>query len=257
MENQNSAPDSLWPCRPIGYVRGGFAERFGVPRQARLAPDVPARIEIVRPYNRREAWQGLERFSHIWLVFGFHAVRDAQWKPTVRPPRLGGKQRMGVFATRSPHRPNHLGLSAVALSGIDLADGKVELAVRGVDVMDGTPIFDIKPYIPYADAIPDAQGAWASDVPPPKMHVGLTETAAAQCRKYDAEYAAHVPLQRVIEQIVALDPRPAINSDEVGGDYGMRFQRWDVRWRVTGQIAEVYDIVDVGADSSAINRRRQ
>ncbi len=235
----------MWSFTPIGYVRGGFAERFGVPRQARLAPDVPARIEIVPPYNRREAWQGLDQFSHVWLVFGFHAVRDEQWKPTVRPPRLGGKQRMGVFATRSPHRPNHLGLSAVTLAGIELGEGKVALTVRGADMIDGTPIFDVKPYVPYADAIPDAKGGWANDVPQPKLRVQLTAAALDQCRKYDAEYAAHVPLRRVIEQIIALDPRPAIDSDEVGGEYGMHFQRWDVRWRVTGDRVEVYEIVEI------------
>lgn len=244
LHTHHSATD-VWNCTPIGYVRGGFGEPFGVPRQARLAPDVEARIEVMPPFNRREAWRGLEQFSHIWLIFGFHTVRDEQWKPTVRPPRLGGKQRMGVFGTRSPHRPNHLGLSAVTLIGVELCGGKVELTVRGADVIDGTPVFDIKPYIPYADSITDATGAWADDVPQPRLPVRFSALALAQCRKYDAEYIGHAPLERLIEQIVALDPRPAINSDEARGDYGMRFQRWDVRWRVVGDEVEVYEVVEI------------
>lgn len=243
MDNPSSA--AVWSCTPIGYVRGGFGERFGVPRQARLAPDVLARVEIVPPFNRREAWQGLEAFSHIWVIFGFHAVRDEQWKPTVRPPRLGGRQRMGVFATRSPHRPNHLGLSAVLLERIDFGDASVELVIRGADVVDGTPVFDIKPYIPYADAIDGAAAGWADESPKPRLNVRFSAVASEQCCKYDAKYAAQVPLQRILEQIIALDPRPAIDADESAGIYAMRFQRWDVRWHVEGDAVEVYEVVEL------------
>ncbi len=140
---------------PIGIVRSCFREKFGIPRQPGLAPAARATLELLPPHNQPAAVRGLEDFSHVWLVFVFHGVPASRWQPTVRPPRLGGNRRLGVFATRSPFRPNPIGLSVVALDRIVTGQGRVALHLSGVDVLDGTPVLDIKPYLPYADRVPD------------------------------------------------------------------------------------------------------
>ncbi|MBE0584885.1 MAG: tRNA (N6-threonylcarbamoyladenosine(37)-N6)-methyltransferase TrmO, partial [Desulfofustis sp.] len=132
-------------CRIIGIIRSCYRQKFGIPRQAGLTPSASAELQLVRPFARREMIQGLEQFSHLWLLFLFHGVVGDGWQATVRPPRLGGRKRIGVFATRSPHRPNHIGLSAVRLLGIESDGDGVTLALGGVDLLDGTPVLDIKP----------------------------------------------------------------------------------------------------------------
>lgn len=232
--------------QPIGYVRGGYSERFGTPRQAGLAPAVSTNIEIVLPFNREEAWRDLNQFSHIWVIFGFHSVRNSDWRPTVRPPRLGGQKRLGVFATRSPHRPNHLGLSAVALDKVCIEGARVTLMISGADVIDGTPVFDIKPYLPYADAVAKAHGAYAGNAPVAALSVCFTTDAAAQCDQFNHVYPGKVPLNEVLAQIIALDPRPAGDRALEKGEYAMRFHSWDVRWRIREKVAEIFELVERG-----------
>ena len=150
---------------PIGIVHSPFKEKFGIPRQPGLVPEAKARLEVLPPYDRSEAFCGLEDFSHIWVTFVFHEAICTRWQPTVRPPRLGGNRRIGVFSSRSPFRPNPIGMSVVALEGISNIEGKIELQLAGVDLLDGTPVLDIKPYIPYADSLPDARSGfvpWAA-----------------------------------------------------------------------------------------------
>ena len=155
----------MFTFAPIGVIHSCFKEKFGIPRQPGLVPAARAVLELLPPYNRAEAVRGLEGFSHIWVSFVFHACLDAPWKPTVRPPRLGGNRRLGVFATRSTHRPNPIGLSAVELERIETGPGRVLLHLKGADLMDGTPVLDIKPYLPYSDVIPGATGGFAAEAP--------------------------------------------------------------------------------------------
>ncbi len=147
--------------QPIGIIRSPFKEKFAVPRQPGLVTIIEAELELLPFCNQREALRGLEDFSHIWLIFLFHQNLDRPWHPTVRPPRLGGNQRVGVFASRSPFRPNPLGLSAVELLGTEWKTSGSVLRLRGTDLVDGTPILDIKPYLPYTDSLPQATGAFA------------------------------------------------------------------------------------------------
>ena len=151
---------------PIGIVRSCFTEKFGVPRQSGLVSDATGCVEMLPPFDEADVFRGLEGFSHIWLFWHFHAIRaDAAWQTTVRPPRLGGNRRIGVFASRSPYRPNPIGLSAVRLERISRDCGRLRLHLRGLDLIDGTPILDIKPYLPYTDAIETARAGYDEDAP--------------------------------------------------------------------------------------------
>ncbi|MGB0711950.1 MAG: tRNA (N6-threonylcarbamoyladenosine(37)-N6)-methyltransferase TrmO [Gammaproteobacteria bacterium] len=192
--------DTLFTPRPIARIRTPFGGKFGTPRQSGLVPSAQGWVELLAPYNRPEALDGLEGFSHLWLIWVFHeAVRD-DWSPTVRPPRLGGNERMGVFATRSPFRPNPIGLSVVELLELDAARSRFR--VGGVDISDGTPILDIKPYVPYADALPDARAGFASEAPDARLEVHFSPAARAVL-----DTSPH--LEPLIRQTLALDPRPA------------------------------------------------
>lgn len=209
--------DHTLQIEPVAYYRGPFGSKFGIPRQSSLA-DVRGRIVFTEAYRNREALRGLEGFGRIWLIWGFSANKPAkgEWQPTVRPPRLGGNTAMGVWATRSPYRPNPLGLSCVEVEQID----GLEIVIKGADLMDGTPIYDIKPYVPYADAFPDAAGGFAQETPKPLLEVEIPE---------------HLPFTEVqrsiLRQILSLDPRPAY-QDSPEKEYAMPFEGADVRFRV-------------------------
>lgn len=221
---------------PIGIIRSCFKEKFGIPRQPGLIDAAEATLELLPPYNRAEAVRGLEGFSHVWLIFGFHATAAQGWRPTVRPPRLGGNARLGVFATRSTFRPNPLGLSVVRLDGIDTGAG-VSLRLAGVDLLDGTPVFDIKPYLPYADALPDASSGFAPDDPPAPVQVRFAPQAERQLTLLQRERPR---LRELVTQLLAYDPRPAYRSDsQAERDYGVKLYDLDVRWRMHGDAAEV------------------
>ena len=209
---------------PIAHIHSDFAEKFGVPRQSGLVEELEADIVFEPAYQNPDALRGLEDFSHIWLIWVFdRAIRDT-WSPTVRPPRLGGNTRMGVFATRSPFRPNPIGLSSVRLAGVESTpDLGTVLRVRGADLMDGTPILDIKPYLPYGDCHPDAVGGFASAPAGAVLEVEIPPSLLAQ-----------VPEDRreALIGVLAQDPRPHYqkDSDRV---YGFGFAGLEVRFTVS------------------------
>jgi tRNA-Thr(GGU) m(6)t(6)A37 methyltransferase TsaA len=220
------------PMKIIARIHTDFATKFGVPRQAGLVKDLKATIVFEPEYRNEDALRGLEGFSHIWLIWQFSQAVRADWSPTVRPPRLGGNTRMGVFATRSPFRPNAIGLSSVKLEGIRREPGLgTVLEVSGADLMDGTPIYDIKPYLAYTDSHPEATG-------------GFTDSSWHQLEvSFPEELLERIPPQRrqglvgVLEQ----DPRPTYqkDSDRV---YGMTFGGYDVKFTVQDGVLTVVNV---------------
>lgn len=234
----------MHPFEPIGIIESCFKEKFGIPRQPGLVPAAKATLILKAPYNQTEALTGLEDFSHIWLIYIFHGVEQGKWKPTVRPPRLGGNRRTGVFATRSNFRPNPIGLSVVKLERIIAAGADVRLELSGVDLLEGTPVLDIKPYLPYADGIADAKGGFAPDAPERCLAVEFTPEARVIGQQLDAGPAPGI--LDLIEQVLKLDPRPAYigdsSSDRV---YGFRIMDFDVKWRIEGGNAIIMAIEQV------------
>ena len=231
--------------RAIGVVRTPFVEKFGIPRQGGLVDEVHATLELDAPYNREEAWRGIDGFSHLWLLTWFHADKGAEAALTVRPPRLGGNARMGVFATRAPYRPNPVGLSLVRLLRVErLAGDAVRIHVAGAAVSDGTPLLDVKPYVPYVEALPQALGGFAAEDSGARLQVVWTEQGRAACTSWSARYP---DLAALVEALLARDPRPAYRQDEQAGRvYGMRVYALNVRWRVAAGVAEVLDVLEVG-----------
>ncbi len=218
---------------PIARIHTDFSTKFGVPRQSGLVEALEAEIIFEPPYRDPAALRGLEGFSHLWLVWVFHQAAGRPWSPTVRPPRLGGNRRMGVFATRSPFRPNPVGLSAVKLAGIEAAgpSGPV-LRVRGADLVDGTPILDIKPYLPYADCIPEASGGFA---PQPALAPLTVEISPALLERVPPER------REALEAVLAQDPRPRYQADPER-IYGFTFAGLEVRFTAEGDRLTVREV---------------
>ena len=219
---------------PIAHIRTDFGSKFGVPRQSGVVDELRARIVFEPAYRNPDALRGMEDFSHLWLIWHFSEVKQEGWSPTVRPPRLGGNTRMGVFATRSPFRPNPIGLSSVRIVGIDLAtpEGPV-ITVAGADLMDGTPIFDIKPYIAYADSHPEAKGGFIE---------GLTDRSVqVVC---DESHLSPLPdeTRKSLLAVLAHDPRPTYQNDP-DRVYGMEFAGHNVRFTVAQGVLTVVEIV--------------
>jgi tRNA-Thr(GGU) m(6)t(6)A37 methyltransferase TsaA len=228
-------------------VRTPFVEKFGIPRQGGLVDEIHATLVLDAPYNREAAWRGTEGFSHLWLLTWFHADKGAEAALTVRPPRLGGNARLGVFATRAPYRPNPVGLSLVRLLRVERLDNEsVCIHVAGADVLDGTPLLDVKPYLPYVEALPEARGGFAPEDSGGRLQVVWTEQGRAAC----VAWSAHYPdLTALVEALLARDPRPAYRVDEDGGRlYGMRVYTLDVRWSVRDGVASVLDVVEVASN---------
>ena len=221
---------------PIGHIATPFADKFGIPRQPRLAPHAIGTLRLAAPYNRAECVRGLADFSHVWLTFVFHEVAG-QWSPMVRPPRLGGNEKVGVFATRSPFRPNSLGLSLVELLAVETHNG-VTLTLGGVDLVNNTPIVDIKPYIPFVESQADARSGFVGGSPP-QLAVAFSELALAQIQR-----APETHLQQLIYEVLAQDPRPAYASDAYR-QYGVRLYQYDVLWRCDGETAFVIQLESV------------
>ncbi|MDE6260519.1 MAG: tRNA (N6-threonylcarbamoyladenosine(37)-N6)-methyltransferase TrmO [Oscillospiraceae bacterium] len=217
----------------IAHIRSDFSSKFGVPRQAGLVEELRAAIIFEPPYRVPEALRGIEGFSHLWLIWEFSKNKRQNWSPTVRPPRLGGNQRMGVFATRSPFRPNPIGLSCVKLERVELSgpDGPV-LVVSGADLVDGTPIFDIKPYVPYADCRPEAVGGFAGAAPEGALAVEIPP-----------DLMERIPENRraALVGVLAQDPRPHY-QDDPQRVYGFGFAGLEVRFRVADGVLTVVDI---------------
>ena len=219
--------------RPIAHIRSDFPEKFGIPRQSGLVEELSAAVVFEPEYRDPSAFRGLEGFSHLWLIWEFSRARREGWSPTVRPPRLGGNRRLGVFATRSPFRPNPIGLSCVRLveARQDPELGPV-LVVAGADLMDGTPIYDVKPYLPYADCKPEARGGFAAQPKVASLEVDCS-----------AELLACVPQEKraALLAVLAQDPRPQYHSDP-SRVYGMAFAGLEIRFRVDGNRLAVTEI---------------
>ncbi|MBQ9686610.1 MAG: tRNA (N6-threonylcarbamoyladenosine(37)-N6)-methyltransferase TrmO [Oscillospiraceae bacterium] len=218
--------------RPIARVRSDFQEKFGIPRQAGVVGELTAAVVFEPEYRNPDALRGLEGFSHIWLIWQFSENANKPWSPTVRPPRLGGNKRMGVFATRSPFRPNALGLSCVRLMGMETRPGLgTVLLIAGVDLMDGTPVYDIKPYLPYADCHPEALSGFAPD-PGATLAVRF---APGMEEKVPADKRA------ALTAVLANDPRPRY-QDDPARRYAMAFAGLDVAFSVDGETLTVTEI---------------
>ena len=219
---------------PIAYIKSDFPEKFGIPRQSGLVEELTATVVFQPPYRVPDALRGLEGFSHLWLIWEFSQARREGWSPTVRPPRLGGNKRLGVFATRSPFRPNPLGLSCVRLLEIrqDREQGTV-LVVSGADLLDGTPIYDIKPYLPYADCKPEAVGGFAAR--PKGADLAVDCSPALLDRVPEDKRAA-------LLAVLAQDPRPQY-QDDPERVYGMAFAGLEVKFQVAGDRLAVTEIL--------------
>ena len=226
--------------KPIAHIRTDFPQKFGIPRQSGLVPQLKGRIVFEPEYAREEAVRGLENFSHIWLIWSFEDVerldengQPRPWQPMVRPPLLGGNKQMGVFATRSPFRPNALGLSSVALERIELTEAGPILHVCGADLRDMTPIFDIKPYLPASDSHPDATGGFTESTPWTQLSV-----------RCDDALAAHIPthLREALFAVLAEDPRPARQRTTEGKPYRLSFGGLDVGFTVSEGTVVITDI---------------
>ena len=217
-----------YTIKAIARIRSDFPTKFGIPRQAGIVEELEARIVFEPEYRNPDALRGLEGFSHIWLIWQFSQAVREDWSPTVRPPRLGGNTRMGVFATRSPFRPNALGLSCVRLLGIEDTEEGRTLRVAGADLMDGTPIFDIKPYIPYADCKPEAESGFAPD-PGAQLTV-----------EFLPEAERHIPPEKreALRGVLANDPRPRYKQD---GErvYALEFAGREVKFQVKNNVLRV------------------
>jgi tRNA-Thr(GGU) m(6)t(6)A37 methyltransferase TsaA len=208
---------------PVGFVRSCFKEKFAIPRQPQLAPAARGVLELVAPFDQGEAVQGLEQVSHVWLLFLFHQALEDKPRLKVRPPRLGGNQSMGVFATRATHRPNGIGQSVVKLEKVEAG----RLWLSGIDLLDGTPVLDVKPYVPYADVVSDASNRMA-DAAPPLIPVQWDDAALVQAREHGLRLDE--PLVELIDQCLAQDPRPAYQVPAPERVYGAQFWDLDVRW---------------------------
>ncbi|WP_305830338.1 tRNA (N6-threonylcarbamoyladenosine(37)-N6)-methyltransferase TrmO [Photobacterium leiognathi] len=225
---------------PIGIIHSPYKEKFAVPRQPGLVPSARSEIILQGDANSLEAVRGIEQFSHLWLLFLFDQNLEAGWRPTVRPPRLGGNERIGVFASRATFRPNGIGMSAVELKSVRHENGNVIIELGGVDLVDGTPVVDIKPYIPYSDSLPLAQGGFASSAPD-LMPVCFSETALNQLPVKNKAY-----YQTVISEVLAQDPRPAYKKGKPDPkQYAVHLFDFNVHFPVTEQQITVNQIEKV------------
>jgi tRNA-Thr(GGU) m(6)t(6)A37 methyltransferase TsaA len=252
---------NTYDLSPIGTLQTCFKEKFGIPRQPGLVTGAEGVIKLGPDPLYRQAVRELERFSHLWVIFVFHHNHPSgrppaegetpAWKPSIRPPRLGGARKVGVLASRSPHRPNPIGLSAVKLGRIDLdAPGGIEIHVTGVDVLDGTPVLDIKPYLPYADSIPNAHAGWAEE---PIRRIEVVFTGQGLSALTQRALASGRPdLQGLVTEMLALDPRPAFQQRRMPPDspaaqgtrFGFRLLDYDVKWEIRDGCFVVLDVVD-------------
>lgn len=220
---------------PIGIIHSCFKEKFGIPRQAGLAKSATATLELLPPYNVEEALRGIEEYSHLWIVFAFHESVCEKFQPTVRPPRLGGNVRKGVFATRAPFRPNPIGLSVVELKGVS----GTTLELAGGDFLDGTPVLDIKPYVPYADSVPDAHGSFAHSAPEAPNSVEFSAEAETVFQTLEN------PQKRLIKDMLSYNPRPAYQADDPDRTFGTKVFDLDVKWKQDSNCVTIVSITQL------------
>jgi len=216
--------------QPIGYIASCYQEKFGIPRQPGLVPVAKSQLVLSDSYGE-ESVRGLEGFSHIWVQFVFHQTQQQGWKSMVRPPRLGGNKKVGVFASRSTFRPNPIGLSVVELSKIEVKKSMVILHLLGCDLLNKTPVLDIKPYLPYVDAIPDAVGGFATEKPESLIEVTFTDLARSQSETASVRLGEDITT--LITQILELDPKPSYQKNNSNGDriYRMKLYDFDLSWQ--------------------------
>lgn len=216
----------------IGHIQSPYKQKFAIPRQPRLVPQAKAKLIFTAEFNREEFVRGIEEFSHIWLLFRFHETADKGYSAMVRPPRLGGNERKGVFATRATFRPNALGMSAVKLEGVEYKNGQLSLLLAGIDLLDGTPIVDIKPYLPYSDAMHDASAGFADTRPETQMSVEF----CSEVTEFIAKQTLYPELKDFIANVLKQDPRPAYKKQKQGEQsYGMTLYDFNIRWQVNGE----------------------
>lgn len=216
--------------KTIAHIRNDFQSKFGIPRQSGIVEKIQGKIVFEPEYRTEAAFRGLEDFSHIWIIWGFSEVRMSDWSPTVRPPLLGGNKRMGVFATRSPFRPNPLGLSSVRLEKIEYTpDLGPVLTVSGADLMDGTPIYDIKPYLAYTDSHPEASGGFTDGLPERSLEVNIPENLKSK-----------IPPDKLgaLTEVLAGDPRPSY-IDDPDREFGFPFAGLEILFTVSGKVLTV------------------
>ncbi|MBD1583731.1 tRNA (N6-threonylcarbamoyladenosine(37)-N6)-methyltransferase TrmO [Pseudoalteromonas sp. S16_S37] len=228
-----------YQIQPIGYIQSPYKQKFAIPRQPRLVPQAKAKLVFCEDFSREEFVRGIEEFSHLWLLFRFHETADKGYSALVRPPRLGGNERKGVFATRATFRPNAIGMSAVKLEGVEYKNGQLALLLSGIDLLDGTPIVDIKPYLPYSDAMTDASAGFADTRPQTPMTVEFSE----QANDFIAKQTQYPDLQEFITNVLKQDPRPAYKKQKQQTQfYGMSLYEFNIRWQVDEQHNKVIEI---------------
>ena len=231
--------EQSWTFQTIGRVHSPLKQKFGLPRQPGLVPQLQGQIEILPPYDRDEAFKELSGYSHIWLVSVFHLALREQWQPTVRPPRLGGNERVGVFASRAPYRPNPIGLSLCALHSIERIAGRLYLSISGCDLVDGTPLLDIKPYLPDIECIAGARAGFTAVVPREQLKVVWSAQAQQQLQSLVNVYP---DLSDLVQVLIAQDPRPAYQRGAPAQEYGMCLYNCNIRFAVNGMEATVLSI---------------
>ena len=222
----------------IATIRSCYTDKFGIPRQPGLVASATARVEFEDGFGTPESVRGLDAFSHVWVLFVFHRHIGARWRPTVRPPRLGGNRRVGVYATRSTFRPNPVGMSVVRLERVEILRGRAVLHLSGIDFLDKTPVLDIKPYVPYADSIPEALGGFATAAPGKTLSVRFLPEAEKAAGALAEILGA--PLVSLILEVLAQDPRPAY-AEESGktGPFGMVLAHCEIKWKMENDEAVV------------------
>ena len=226
--------DSSFDLKPIGYVQSPFKQKFGLPRQANLI-EHRCDLKIIPPFNDINAFRGLSDFSHIWVIYIFDQNRETPWRPLIRPPRLGGNNKIGVFASRSSFRPNNLAMSVVELFDVKQNGPEIMLETSMIDAVDGTPIVDIKPYVHYSDSV-EAESSYAAQEPEPTLLVKFSDESIAEISAAESHYPG---LMGLIEQTLALDPRPAFKGGSDSKTYRITIYDYDLEFQVEGDEAKV------------------
>jgi len=227
----------------IGQVNSPYKEKFAIPRQPGLVSAAKGSITLIDAANNEELVRGLEQFSHLWLLFVFHGTQQQGWKPLVRPPRLGGNKKLGVLATRSTFRPNPIGMSVVKLDNIEQINKQIIIHISGLDLLDKTPIVDIKPYIPYSDNIENAQAGFAQIEPDQRLDVTFSIQAKKDINQYQSKYA---DLSMFIEQVLSQDPRPAYKKKQIDEKvYGMSLYDLNILWRISSNNTNEIEVTSI------------
>ncbi|WP_448569922.1 tRNA (N6-threonylcarbamoyladenosine(37)-N6)-methyltransferase TrmO [Thalassotalea ganghwensis] len=232
---------SAYQFEAIAYVESPYKEKFAIPRQPGIVSAAQGKIILNDHLRSAETVRGLSQFSHIWVLFAFHATQEQGWKPLVRPPRLGGNKKLGVLATRSTFRPNPIGMSVVKLDQVIVDKNHAELIISGLDLLDQTPVLDIKPYVPYSDIINDAQAGYAQHAPTQVFDVQFSDQANNMVSKHHHRYPE---LKLLISQVLSQDPRPAYRHQQVDEKiYGIRLYHFNIQWQLlTEGVIEVTQI---------------